>query len=47
MKKHKVIFEIVAIINADNIFEIEKRLKKRFNTKDLKFRQLIDYEIIN
>lgn len=46
MKEHKVIFEIVAIIKADNIYEIEKRLKKRFNNKDLKFRQLIDYEEI-
>ena len=45
MKKYKVIFELVANVNADDIYEVEKRLKKRFADKDLKFRQLIDYDV--
>lgn len=46
LREYKVIFEIMATIDADNIDEVEKQLKNRFNKTDLKFRQLIDYQEI-
>jgi hypothetical protein len=43
MKKYDLKCGVIFKVIADNINDAEKKAKKRFNTKDTKFHQLIDY----